>query len=185
MSTSLIIQTEDHITGSAQQMTVTDINPNATNANLLTFAQMTAGLSKDTYVKSARVDKVELDNPLPAPPIQYILCDGDKYIENGVLDVPLTLGKLQNKAINITIRGDCIEKMTRLPIITSDYFNCQNWGVITKYSESTSLRNRMTVNILFFEQPVVGQTYTGHFLLPASDTYAELSFDIVFTFEEG
>lgn len=185
MSTSLIIQTEDHITGSAQQMTVTDINPNATNADLLTFAQMTAGLSKDTYVKSARVDKSELDNSKPAPPIQYILCDGDKFIENGVLNIPLKLSKLNQNAITLTIRGDCIEKMTRLPIITSDDFNCQNWGVITKYSESSNLRNRLTVNILFFETPVAGQTFTGHFLLPASDSYEELSFDIVFTFEEG
>lgn len=58
---SLIVTTEDHITGNTQQKTITDINPQANDAHLKTWGQMVAGLSKDSYVKSDRVDKRNLD----------------------------------------------------------------------------------------------------------------------------
>lgn len=164
--------------------TITHVNPTIGDKVAIELAQKIANLTSDSYTSTERIDRNELGT-LPAPPVQYILCDGDKSIVDGVLNIPLTLDKLQNKSITITIKGDCIEKMTRWPIITADEFNCQNWGFITKYSESSNLRNRLTASIVFFEQPVVGQTSTGNFLLPASDTYSELNFDIVFTFMEG
>ncbi|MBR2775199.1 MAG: hypothetical protein IKD73_09470 [Selenomonadaceae bacterium] len=58
---SLIVTTEDHTTGNTQQKTITDINPQANDAHLKTWGQMVAGLSKDSYVKSDRVDKRNLD----------------------------------------------------------------------------------------------------------------------------
>lgn len=58
---NLIITTTDYLTGNTQQKTITDINPLADNNHLKTFAQMTAGLSKDSYTKSKRVDVTELN----------------------------------------------------------------------------------------------------------------------------
>lgn len=59
--TSLVISSADYLTGKIQQTTITGVNPNAANADIATFAQMTAALSKDSYVKATRVDKTELD----------------------------------------------------------------------------------------------------------------------------
>lgn len=67
--TSLIIQTQDHLTDSPQSKTITNINPAVKTADLLTFAQMTAALSSDSYVKAERLIKTELDSDsrLPFP----------------------------------------------------------------------------------------------------------------------
>jgi len=59
--TSLIITATAAATGKTQQKTVTDINPNAQDQHLLTFAQMTNALTEDTYKNSKRVDVTELD----------------------------------------------------------------------------------------------------------------------------
>ena len=92
MSTSLIIAFADYSTGKAQQTTITGVNPKAANADLQTFAQMTAALSKDTYVKAERVDKLGLDSGLKTPhPVtrwQAILQGGETVtIEDGVLNI--------------------------------------------------------------------------------------------------
>lgn len=59
--TSIIVTTADYLSGNLQQTSLTYVNPNADNSKLKTFAQMTAALSKDSYVKTTRVDKTELD----------------------------------------------------------------------------------------------------------------------------
>ena len=60
MDTSLVITTKDHLTDETQTKTITNINPQAANSDLKTFAQMTAALSKDAFVKATRIDKTEL-----------------------------------------------------------------------------------------------------------------------------
>ena len=60
---NIIITMNDHISGKAQQKTITDINPAAASSKLATWGQMTAALSKDSYVKTTRIDKTECDTP--------------------------------------------------------------------------------------------------------------------------
>ncbi|MBR6711968.1 MAG: hypothetical protein IKI76_03125 [Selenomonadaceae bacterium] len=55
--TSLIVTTADYQTGKTQQTTFTGVNPAATAAELQTFGEMTAALSKDTFVKATRVEQ--------------------------------------------------------------------------------------------------------------------------------
>ena len=60
MDTSLVITTKDHLTDETQTKTITNINPQAASSDLKTFAQMTAALSTDAFVKATRIDKTEL-----------------------------------------------------------------------------------------------------------------------------
>ena len=59
MATSLIVTTADYQTGKTQQTTFTGVNPAATAAELQTFGEMTAALSKDTFVKATRVEQID------------------------------------------------------------------------------------------------------------------------------
>lgn len=64
---SIIIGYTDHSSGKAQQKTITDINPQASNAKLATWGEMTAALTKDNYVKTTRIDRRECDNANTRP----------------------------------------------------------------------------------------------------------------------
>ena len=59
---NVIVNYTDHLSGKTQQKTITDINPQASNAKLATWGQMTLGLTKDNYGKTTRIDKIDCDN---------------------------------------------------------------------------------------------------------------------------
>ena len=56
---SLIINSVDG-NGNKNQQSFTDVNPNASNADLKTFADMIVGVTQDTLVSAAAVEKTEL-----------------------------------------------------------------------------------------------------------------------------
>ena len=58
--TSLIIESTN-TSGKKIQKTFTDVNPEATSAELKTFAQMCNGLTSNTYVRTDRIDKINCD----------------------------------------------------------------------------------------------------------------------------
>lgn len=60
---SIIVESTNHVTGKKQQLTLTNINPQASSGNLATWGQMTAALTKDAYSKTTRIDKTECDTP--------------------------------------------------------------------------------------------------------------------------
>lgn len=119
MDTSLVITTKDHLTDETQTKTITNINPQAASADLKTFAQMTAALSKDAFVKATRIDKTELDTTKPARTITSF-----KYSKtvNGAmasLDVP------SNGIINIAVsevRVKCILFTLKTPYDVAPQF---------------------------------------------------------------
>lgn len=59
--TSAIITYTD-ANGKAMQKTLTDINPEATNTEIKTFAQKMVGMTDNVYVQTDRVDKVNCDS---------------------------------------------------------------------------------------------------------------------------
>lgn len=61
MNTSVIITTQDHLTDATQTKALTNVNPATADSDLKTFAQMTAALSKDTFVKAVRIDETDLN----------------------------------------------------------------------------------------------------------------------------
>ena len=60
--TSLLVYAKDAVTDNVQQKTLTNVNPEASNAALKTLGQKMIGLTRDRYVKSQRVDLTELDH---------------------------------------------------------------------------------------------------------------------------
>ncbi|MBR0290173.1 MAG: hypothetical protein IJQ82_14445 [Selenomonadaceae bacterium] len=58
--TSLIITSTDQL-GKGLQKTVTDVNPDATSAQLVTFATKLNALTTNSYVRTDRVDKTNCD----------------------------------------------------------------------------------------------------------------------------
>lgn len=58
--TSLIITSTDQF-GKGLQKTVTDVNPDATSAQLVTFATKLNALTTNSYVRTDRVDKTNCD----------------------------------------------------------------------------------------------------------------------------
>ena len=58
--TSLIITSIDQL-GKSLQKTVTDVNPNATSAQLVTFATKLNALTTNSYVRTDRIDKINCD----------------------------------------------------------------------------------------------------------------------------
>lgn len=82
---SLVITATDAVTGKAQQKTVTDINPQASSTHLKTWAQMTASLTRDGYIKSKRVDVRELDDQANSQrtftTMRYSINNGSSYVD--------------------------------------------------------------------------------------------------------
>ena len=58
--TSILITTQDHLTDATQTKSL-KVNPAAATGRLKTWAQMGVNLSKDSYVKTVRIDETDLD----------------------------------------------------------------------------------------------------------------------------
>ena len=112
MATSLVIYSADYLTGKAQQTTITGVNPNAANSDIATFAQMTAALSKDTFVKAERVDRANLDAQKPARTIDIVTVrtvnDATAYgpISSDNLDVKLAINETKSYDIETRLPMD-------------------------------------------------------------------------------
>lgn len=59
MESSLIINTTSQ-DGKKLQKTITNLNPNATNAKLGEFAQRLTALTTNTYDKAVRINKIDV-----------------------------------------------------------------------------------------------------------------------------
>ncbi len=64
--TSAIITYTD-ANGKAMQKTLTDINPDASSAEIKTFAQKMVGMTDNVYVQTDRVDKINCDTEASKP----------------------------------------------------------------------------------------------------------------------
>ncbi|MBD3878232.1 MAG: hypothetical protein SR1Q5_00900 [Quinella sp. 1Q5] len=96
--TSLIVTTNNYLSDNVQQLTITDVNPNAVANDLKTFAQMTANLSKDSYVKTERIEKSDLDGSLPQRnpviKIKSYTFDGTNTVRIKTSDITNSSGRL-------------------------------------------------------------------------------------------
>lgn len=183
-NSSLIVTTEDHTTGNTQQKTITDINPQANDAHLKTWGQMVAGLSKDSYVKSDRVDKRNLDTD-SKPDRTLTLTLGGSYTFNlaqDSIDIPLSAIDSTNKTIQGSLRvpADDTSKL-----IASDLNNISfQWTQITYTAPVTG----STTN--FNWRFIVSQTDTPFsasikFFLPNNNLYNAWEKTITINFVNG
>lgn len=111
MSTSLIID----FTNSAdkkKQKSITDINPNASTTELLDFSQTLISLTNNSYQKTTRIDKTDLDTSKPTRPIatggpaMLYINDGNKYFNLSAtpqVSVPKSQLPVQNECLTIQL----------------------------------------------------------------------------------
>ena len=105
--TSLIISTKDHLTEAAQVKSLTNINPEVSAANLQTFAQMTAALSADSFIKAVRIDETALDGSAkiarPVTAFQYVTASGFVAVpSDGIIN--MTTSQVAGKSLRLRIR---------------------------------------------------------------------------------
>lgn len=60
--TAVVLITTEINSGKKLQKTLTDINPEATNAQLVAFTRSLNGLTTNTYVETNRIDRVRCDD---------------------------------------------------------------------------------------------------------------------------
>lgn len=128
MATSLIIESRNDDT--TKQKSLTDINPNATDDELKTFAQTLISLTNNSYVKTDRVDKRNLDtDPKPSRNLGRFWCpfgsgssgtwgnivDGVVTVTFKVSQMPVASGKTRLRADNSYPLGDSTPIISNIP----------------------------------------------------------------------
>ena len=186
---SMIITATDVVSGNPQQKTITDINPQASDAKLKTWAQMTASLTKDSYIKSKRVDVRELDSTKPAlvsravymqtPSDQIEITDGSVQYEWSLENAP---GYGANNYFELRFTTP---ECGIAPVVTINDSSFEILGVSSSYQKlktsDTYLNNRWVVKISF--TAAVGNIQFN-VTFPESADYAGYSVDADFSVAE-
>lgn len=191
--TSLVINSADYSTGKAQQTTITGVNPKVGTETLQTFAQMTAALSKDTYVKAERVDKANLDAQKPARTIAVLASrtlggtTGIANIPGDDLELKLTLD--DTRAYDIEIRLPIGFEQGVLPYfsdisIEGDGLSTENSGwartfYYADFYQTEGLRGMWNLTIRLAK--TIACTVTATINIPETDQYAAYSRTLTWT----
>lgn len=93
--------------GKKLNKTITDINPNAVNAHLKTFAQMLNGLTTNTYGSTSRIDKDELVAATDLRTPTVII----RNMEKNNIDGPITWDGTGGTACDLAIATDSPGKL--------------------------------------------------------------------------
>ena len=181
MATSLIVTTADYQTGKTQQTTFTGVNPAATAAELQTFGEMTAALSKDTFVKATRVEQVDCSVTKPARPVpslMYLRRDTEiNFPEEGVVNLTTS---------QIYIAGGRGQLVVRIrtpydgmaPVIVNPVAEGTTVSLNTVNFSATGLRWHITWDLPQGDVPVCSFSFTLHF----DETSEYQAFDKLLTF---
>jgi len=163
-----------------KQKSIPYINENASDSELLAFAQAVNNLTKNTYVKTDRIDKRNLDtDPKQTRNINLRYCHGTTgtaYTYDGSLArIPYSsLTHRTNptaKVFNVIIDTQTTTP-TVLPVVTAE--NVQGPSVLGGQLNTTYF-NPQTSNLIFtnliFVQPDVYGTFTLHYQIVAGDGF--------------
>lgn len=185
---NLIITMNDYESGKEQQKTITDINPQASSSKLATWGQMTAALSKDSYVKTTRIDRTECDVVKTARTISSVISvtGATVTLEGGIykIQVPQNVVTGNPKAITINIDSP---QFNPFPIYVPRLDDVQITGGFNFYSWRMELRStpRLTCYFTQANTPEVGETIKGTIIVPEDENFAELAIKFEVTVVEG
>ena len=194
---SLIVTTEDHTTGNTQQKTITDINPQANDAHLKAWSQMVAGLSKDSYVKSDRVDKRNLDTD--SKPDYNVTLQTYKVDQNGVNNfgvIAADVTSIQLSTNSFTTGGNLLTRLRGLTPYTAPYYsqitvNSAEGSVVNRQIVyctddyiTMNMRNAWLIDLTLEGTFVAGDSFTVTFNVLGDDTHNPYERTITFTFVE-
>ena len=194
-TTSLIVNTKD-TNDKALQKTITNVNAACSSGTLKTFSQMLNGLTSNTYVKTDRVDKSNVDTESTgstgATTARSINIQATQYVAEQQKN---TLDAVNNDATEVNIlfplTGNVITfrfndtDVDRIPSFSSIVANGDGMSVVNKsqaHYESTHnmevMRNTWEMSLTISDATVGSITVTLE--IPASDTYAAYSRTLTF-----
>lgn len=182
--TSILITTQDHLTDAVQTKSL-KVNPAAATGRLKTWAQMGVNLSKDSYVKTVRIDETDCDEQKTPLEITNVAIGGQSFnVVDGVCNVNLTTSQVvSNGSISMVIGGVFVSYLNEVPVWTSDDSEVRSFTV-SRAGTGTGNNNRLTL-VVFFTAGRVAQSNSAHLLIPASETYDEDHIQFNFTITEG
>ena len=195
---NIIINYTDHVSGKAQQKTITNINPAASSADLATWGAMTAALTKDTYSKTTRIDRTECDTPKATRTTSKLRWESSSHSatnvpSDGIINISTAdVAKGSSSYAKITI-GIKISDQLILPTTSiSSSVSTEEWAVVTmSYTTSNNVYSTkdewaITFSLTNGNNPVA-QTVTIDITFPETNTSAAWSKTLTFniTEEEG
>lgn len=178
MANSISITSKDYSTNKTQQTTISGINPAVSDSVAYSFATLTADLSKDTFLKAERVNKVELSGVAKtARTISRVsLQSGSAVIVADLNETPITLhlplSQTSSSSINLYVFSDSFAAPdissvfnTELPIYRTQWSNEKHWSFVTSIPRTVQ-SNKVSVHCT------------------ETDTYQSLDADIFISVEE-
>lgn len=199
--TSIIVESTNHVSGKNQQLTIQNVNPQASRGHLATWGQMTAALTKDSYGKTVRIDRIECDNdPRPQRPITQLRI----YMKNSggsslsPRNIPLdtkTFTTDTTSLASVTISG---ETWCRFPLLINTPYDVPPHISVETTGQATFARrtfaygfdNENATAKDLWACEIVGNTLeaatiTIHVHFDETTTYQPCDFDITVNVEEG
>lgn len=195
---NIIINYTDHVSGKAQQKTITNINPTASSADLATWGAMTAALTKDTYSKTTRIDRTECDTPKATRTTSKLRWESSSHSatnvpSDDVINVTTaSMAKGSSSYAKIVIAAKLSDQFI-VPVATiSSSVSTETWVLTTlSYTADTnvySTKDEWAITFLLGTgADPVAQTVTIDITFPATNTSAAWSKTLTFniTEEEG
>lgn len=182
MSTSLNIKTKYNEIEKSKA--VPYIDPNATNNELLLFAQSLVNLTNQSYQETDRIDRINLDNPKGAHRTGNVAMNSTSEpftAQNTSLAFSFPLADM-TKSFQIFIQGNDFQKIGNTPRVSSEqgimmsmYWNSNDY--------TSGGKNRCSVGFLLNE--LKAQTAQIKIVIPADDDWQELDLNITLTITEG
>ena len=192
--TSIIIETQDYLTDKVQQKTIDHVNPDASSANLVTFAQKTAALSKDSYLKTTRIDKIDCDSDVDTRTQRNIVWryydTATRTIDDINQPATLPLSTIStNREFNLQLKFPEIDFEDTSRIIIKNFSTTDTTltdpyiRVFDNMVISNSSFNGM--NVVYFRLNRIPQTVEFDTFIAANAKYLETNQHVTLVFEEG
>jgi len=192
--TSIIVESTNHVSGKNQQLTIQNVNPQASRGHLATWGRMTAALTKDSYGKTVRIDRIECDVDKTARALTIKLVtqskvDGNYQIVTGTISEGVcTINFAYPAPVRLRVGSFSFETFDALPQFVSE---CTVTTTMLRDKNFPSSTSTGSSNEVAFDFDItgaqVGDTVTGTFHVPESASYAAVDLPIVINIigEEG
>lgn len=187
MTTSLIIDYSNPY-DKKKQKSITDINPNATTQEMLDFSQTIINLTNNSYSKTTRIDKTELDSESKQTrTISKVVMTGnvEATLVDGVYSANVKASDVSGNpaAMSAIATVSGTNNFSTLTYL-ADFQAPSSWFVANlriNYSSSSIAVYPATRDT----SSIVGNVISFTIILPADETYKTLTIPIKITITEG
>lgn len=183
MSTSLNIKTKYNDVDKTKAIPY--INPNATDQELLLFAQTAIDLTNQSYQSTDRIDKVNLDTQKTAPTLINVkIANIAATVDDNNVSASVPVASTSSGgAVNITFSTNALNEWRKFPTWIADDSTLINvsWYIVFKGSGQTA---GVTTKICPNDGQKVARTIKGTLVTPATEHFAGGSWNFTITVTE-